>query len=78
VDEAKQAKKKLDDAAADIQKRLEADNNLKGQLEDVTQQKNELQAQLDAAMSTPRKAPTEAEKAADPLVQWAAQKAPQP
>ena len=76
VDEAKQAKKKLDDAASDIQKRLAEDNNLRGQLQEVQDQNQLLQDKLSAAMNTPSHKPieqTEAEKAADPLAQWGKQ-----
>lgn len=73
VDEAKQAKQKLDDAANDIQKRLAADNNLRGELQDVKDENQRLNDQIKAAFNTPDhkpQAPTEAEKAADPLVVW--------
>ena len=76
VDEAKQAKKKLDDAANDIQKRLAEDNNLRGQLQQVTDENQLLNDKLRAAFNTPDHKPveqTEAEKAADPLAQWGKQ-----
>jgi hypothetical protein len=68
VAEAKEAKQKLDDAKDKIEKRIAEDNNLRGELDQVQQQNQALQAQLDASMSpqrTAKPAQTDAEKAAE-------------
>jgi hypothetical protein len=68
VTEAKQAKEKLDSARSKIDQQLAQDNNLRGEIQDQSQQIADLQSQLNAAMSTQRNqkpAPqTDAEKAA--------------
>jgi hypothetical protein len=74
VSEANEAKKKLDDARANVEKRLSEDNSLRGQLQDVEDQNQALQDKLSAAMATPnhKQQPTEAEKEAQEsaLSQW--------
>ncbi len=77
VTEAQAAKKKLEDARTDIEKRLSEDNNLRGELQQVEDEKQALRDKLNAAMSTPDRKPTPptvaeqaAHQAADPLAQW--------
>jgi hypothetical protein len=69
VAEAKEAKKKLDDARNDIEKRLAEDNNLRGELQQVQEQNQQLTDQLSAAMNTPKRQKlareTDAQKAAE-------------
>ena len=69
VAEAKEAKAKLDEARKNIEKRLAEDNNLRGQLQEVKDQNQQLTDQLAAAMNTPKRekpAPeTDAQKAAE-------------
>jgi hypothetical protein len=69
VTEAKEAKAKLDEARSNIEKRLAEDNNLRGQLQQVESQNQQLTDQLNASMNTPKKdkpaAETDAQKAAE-------------
>lgn len=65
VTEAKQSKKELDEAKQKIVKRINEDNNLRGQLETEITENQKLQDQLSAAMNTPTKKPTEAQQAAE-------------
>lgn len=64
VTEAKQSKKELDEAKQKIVKRINEDNNLRGQLETEITENQKLQDQLSASMNTPKK-PTEAQQAAE-------------
>ncbi len=65
VDEAKRAKDKLLQAEIDVQKRLQTDNNLKGELETEVSKNQELTDKLNAAMATPHKVDqTDAQKVA--------------
>ncbi len=74
VTEAQVAKKKLEDARTDIEKKLSEDNSLRGQLQEVEDRNQQLTDQLSAAMSAGTHKPTqptEAEKAAnDQLANW--------
>jgi len=80
VAEAKRAKEELEAAEKQVQERLNADNNLRGQLQAQIDENERLRAQIEAGMSTKHGDPsaqTDAEKAAaaavDPLVQWGKQ-----
>ena len=65
VAEAREAKKKLEDATKQVQDRLQTDNALEGQLQQAQSDNQALQDKLAAAMNTPKKAtPTAAEQAA--------------
>jgi hypothetical protein len=81
VAEAKQAKQKLDEARANIDKQLANDNNLRGELQTVEDENQRLRDQISASMNTPQHgqkpaAETDAQKAAesatsiDSLTQW--------
>jgi hypothetical protein len=89
VSEARQAKDKLDEARGKIDQQLANDNNLKGQLEQQSEQIQDLQSQLNSAMSTPTRSPapaaggqqSDASKAgtvagSDPLALWGKQVQP--
>ena len=79
--EAKQAKEKLEAAAAQVEDRLKEDNDLRGEFQAQIDENQRLQDQINAGFANRRTlllqkpAPqSEAEKAAeaavDPLVQW--------
>ena len=76
---AKRAKEKLEAAQQQVQKRLNEDNNLRGELQAQIDENERLRAQIEAGMSAKHEQPaqTDAEKAAasavDPLVQWGKQ-----
>jgi hypothetical protein len=61
VTEAKEAKAKLDEARKNIEKRLAEDNNLRGELQQVQDQNQQLTNQLAAAMNTPKREKTQVE-----------------
>jgi hypothetical protein len=80
VSEANQAKEKLQAAEKQVQRRLNEDNNLRGELQAQIDENERLKAQIEAGMSAKHDkepAQTDAEKAAaaavDPLVQWGKQ-----
>jgi len=82
---AQEAKDKLDKARKNIEDRLAEDNSLRGELQQVESEKQQLQDQLNAAMATPQRSPqptqTEAQKAAESatseLAKWGATQAQQ-
>ncbi len=73
VDEAKQAKKRIENASEKLEQRLSEDNNLRGELQQAKDDNQRLQDQINAGFNTIHK-PTEAEKAAqdavNPLAEW--------
>jgi hypothetical protein len=81
IAQAKQAKERLEAAAKQVEDRLKADNNLRGELQAEIDENQRLQDQISAGFATPQHSPSprptpqsDAEKAAqaavDPLVQW--------